>query len=306
MISPDDRSQMSPQVIEIYEKSVRELAGEKIVQSAQDLSVDDVLRAHFLIADYFIREEIDDGTGLGGVGPKSINLLVSAVSRQSVAMGGVDKWTTIHQKAATLLFGLVMNHSFHDANKRTAYLSVIHYYKKNGYIVDASEKELEDLTVEIAERNLKKYSRYRDLKKTSKDPEVEYIAHWLKYKTRRADSSQYIITYRELNKILRRYGAWMENPKDNHIDVMRKETIKVKAKYFWGKSSEREEIRRVCSLGFPGWSKQVGKGRVNHIRKELGLTIKDGVDSASFFNGVDDMKVLIQIYEGALRRLAYR
>ena len=33
---------------------------------------------------------------------------------------------------------------------------------------------------------------------------------------------------------------------------------------------------------------------------------EDGVDAQAFFYDVDDMRVLIDLYEGALRRLAYR
>lgn len=298
---------MDPRVLELYQKSLNEVGQFEAPSSAKDLSVLEVLRAHYLIADYFVRDGVGDGKGLGGIGPKSVDMLVSAVSRQNVSFGGVEKWVTVHQRAATLLFGLVMNHPFHDANKRTAYLSVIHYYRINGYVMSASEKELEDFTVMIAEKGLVKFSRYKDLSKTSGDPEVEFIAHWLKVRTRRVDGKEYIITYRELDRILRRYDAWLENPHGNYISLMRKrtETVTVR-KFFSTKKVEREVIDRVCNIGFPGWSKQVGKGRISHIRKSLGLTVGDGVDSKSFFDGVDDMQMLIQVYEGALKRLADR
>lgn len=72
------------------------------------------------------------------------------------------------------------------------------------------------------------------------------------------------------------------------------------------KEKKTKEIRHACALGFPGWKNQVGKGRIGHVRKVLGLTPENGVDSQSFFKDVDDMKVLIEMYEGALKRLAYR
>jgi hypothetical protein len=43
------------------------------------LGVPDVLRAHFLIVDHFLTNELE---GVGGVGPRDRNLLHSAVSRQ--------------------------------------------------------------------------------------------------------------------------------------------------------------------------------------------------------------------------------
>ncbi len=98
----------------------------------------------------------------------------------------------------------------------------------------------------------------------------------------------------------------MENPKNNSIDIMRWEQVEVKRSIIFQKKKMTTEIRKVCSFGFPGWSKQVGKGRIGYLRNELGLTPEKGVDSASFYNDLDDMRVLIDIYEGALRRLAYR
>lgn len=268
-----------------------------------DLSASDDLRAHFAVVDYFLRK--GEGDGVGGFGPKSTDLLISALSRQFVGFGDLDKWQSVPEKAATLLFGLVQNHPFHDANKRTAYLSTVHYLRQNGLIITVSEKALEDLTVLVAQNGLKKFPRFRELRKKSDDPEVRFLAHYLRQNTRKIDRQQYFITYRELEKILKRYNVWLENPHNNQIDVMRWETVTKKHGLF-GRKTESKEIRRVCVLGFPGWTKQVGKGRLGYVRKELGLVPEEGVDSQSFFKDVDDMRVLIEMYEGALQRLAYR
>ena len=63
----------------------------------------DVLRAHFLIADYFFEQ----GNGMGGIGLKSPELLHSAVYRQFVSFSGRDKWPDPYKKAATLVFGII-------------------------------------------------------------------------------------------------------------------------------------------------------------------------------------------------------
>src|SRR5687768_14631973 len=72
------------------------------------LSASEVLKAHYAIADYFIRPD----AGIGGIGPRDENLLHSAVSRQHVAFGTVEKWPKSIEKAATLLFGIVKDHPF--------------------------------------------------------------------------------------------------------------------------------------------------------------------------------------------------
>ncbi len=260
-----------------------------------------VLRAHFSIAEFFAAE----GEGIGGFGPMDTSVLMSAIGRIDVGYGGKLKWNTVHEKAATLLFGLVMNHSFHDANKRTAFLSTVHYLFEHGYMLTVSEKEFEDVTVLVADHGLGKFKRFQSLKKKSQDPEVLFLAHYLKTNTRRLDRREYFVTYRELESILKRYDVWLEYPRNNQIDVMRWEQVTTK-KGFFGKSVTSPEARRVCVLGFPGWTKQVGKGRISYIRKELNLTIEHGIDSQSFFKNVDDMRGLLSVYEGALRRLAHR
>lgn len=299
----DFKDTLLPNLHYLYETSLVEIFDYENNIGENDLRPTDVLKAHFSVVDYFLRNE--DGEGVGGFGPKDIGLLLSAVNRQFVGFGAESKWTTIPEKAATLLFGLIQNHPFHDANKRTAYLSTVHYLYRNGLVITVSEKALEDMTVAIAKKGLGKFRRFRELEKKSDDPEVRFLAHWLRKNTRKIDRKQYFITYRELGIILKRYDAWLENPHNNQIDVMHWETVE-KGGTLFRKPVKTRAVRRACALGFPGWTKQVGKGRISHVRDALNLTPAYGIDSQAFFKDVDDMKVLIEMYEGALKRLAYR
>ena len=104
-----------------------ELAGQECATGGT-ISVTDVLDVHFLIVDQFYGQR----TGLGGVGPKDLGLLSSACARQDVGFGEYEKWSTLEDKAATLLYGLVLNHPFHDANKRTGFLTTLFYLQTNG------------------------------------------------------------------------------------------------------------------------------------------------------------------------------
>lgn len=297
------RDSLQPELRYLYERSLDEVQRFEENVASTDLSAREVLRAHFSLCEYFANEQ----EGLGGMGLKDSGLLTSALSRQFVGFGQTQKWVTVHDKAATLLFGLIMNHPFHDANKRTAYLSTIHYLFTNGYAITVTEKVLEDMTVLVAENGLKKFRRFKQLEKKTNDPEIEFLSHYLRQNTRKIDRMQYLITYRELNKILKRYDAWLDNPNNNFIDVMLSEQVtEIKGPIFSRRRVTRTETRRVCSLGFPGWTKQVGKGRLKHVRQALNLMPSDGVDSQSFFKEVDDMRVLLELYEGALRRLAFR
>ena len=285
-----------------YNQAVEEIGINELASRDDELSAETVLRAHYCIAEHFT----ELGTGLGGVGPKNISLLLSAISRQNVGFGYQLKWTTVYEKAATLLFGMIMNHPFHDANKRTAFLSTVHYLYQNGLIIGVTEKEFEDLTVLVADHGLKKFPRYRDLKKKGPDPEIRFLAHYLKKNTRVLDRKQHLVTYRELAKLLKNYDVWLEDPSNNQINVMRWEEVEHHKSGFFSKKKTTREIRRVCALGFPVWTKTVGQGRLKHLRTQLGLTPENGVDSQSFFRGLDDMWVLLEMYEEALTRLAER
>jgi death-on-curing protein len=263
------------------------------------LDATDVVRAHFLIANHFYIQD----NGLGGVGPRSIDLLMSAVDRQYVSYGKATKWSNVFDVSATLFFGLIKNHAFHDANKRTAFLSVLYYLYKEGWLPSVPEKEFEDFTVEISDNLLDRYARYKQMQKDGLgDPEVRFISHYLRSNTRRLDKVQYAITFRELRIILNRFGFDLKDPSGNHINVVKRD----KKKTFLGLGPEREVETRVCQVGFPRWSAEVGKAALKTVREATRLDAKSGVDSAAFFNGLDPMQSLIVTYNAPLLSLANR
>jgi prophage maintenance system killer protein len=227
---------------------------------------------------------------------------MSAVDRQYVSYDGSLKWTDKYDIAATLFFGLIKNHPFYDANKRTAFLSVLFILYRFDRCPSVSETEFEDFTVEIADNKLKKYARYKQLLKSGEsDPEVKFISKYLRDKTRQLDNKSYSITYRELQKILHRYGFKMANPSGNYIDIIGTE----RRSKFLGLYTEEVDVR-VCQIGFPRWTAEVGKAALKTVREATGLSGRDGVDSAAFFNGLDPMQSLIATYNRPLMSLANR
>lgn len=267
-------------------------------ESQSTLGIVDVLRAHYLIADFFLTEQRE----LGGIGPRDIRLLESALHRPWVQFGGIIKWRDPIDKAATTLFGLIKDHPFHDANKRTALLSTLYLLAKQRRVPSCSKNDFENLTVEIAETGITKKARYRRLRETEGDPEVKYISHWLRRNTREIDDQEYAITYRELRRILGRYGFVLENPNNNAIDIVRVE----KRSGLLARVTGREIRRRIGRIGYPGDTRQVSRGDIRKIRKMCGLTSREGIDSQSFYHDVDDMTSLLAEYQENLRRLANR
>jgi death-on-curing protein len=71
------------------------------------------------------REFRDEGDPIGIPGIKSIDMLESACMRPHTSFGSVEKYESTLEKLAALFYSLVMNHPFHDGNKRTAVVSLI-------------------------------------------------------------------------------------------------------------------------------------------------------------------------------------
>lgn len=267
-------------------------------ETSQTVGIHDVLRAHFLIVDFFYGKQ----AGLGGIGPRETNLLHSAVYRQFVSYAGRHKWSDAYQRAATLVFGLVTDHPFHDANKRTGLLVFLYALHKMNRTPTVKHQDLEDLMVDIADRNLSKYDRMKNIAKRNDDADVLFIADYLKRHSRERDGRYYTITYQELDQRLREFKHCLCNPHKNFIDVARIE----RSRGFLGLGKEQEKLVWLAQIGFPGWKSQVGRGAIATVRRKTNLIDKYGVDSASFYRGADPLHALIEHYQGPLQRLAFR
>ncbi len=83
------------------------------------------------------------------VGVKSPDLLNSAVNRPKQSVFGKDAYPTIFAKGAALFESLSQNHAFHNANKRTAFLSLLQFLGYNGYHCVMNQKQAEDFVVDV-------------------------------------------------------------------------------------------------------------------------------------------------------------
>lgn len=101
----------------------------------------------------FIHYRIIEETG-GSHGIRDISLIQSAVARP---------------EAAALIHSIIKNHPFVDGNKRTAITSASIFLLRNGFLVSASNIELERFTLNVA----------------SKDIELNKIAGWFKKHTKK-------------------------------------------------------------------------------------------------------------------------
>src|SRR5690625_884549 len=87
------------------------------------------------------------------IGIKSPEILDSAVNRPKQSAFGQDAYETIFQKAAALFESAAQNQAFHNANKRTAFLSLTQFLSYNGYDFEMSNpSEQAGFTVNVVNK----------------------------------------------------------------------------------------------------------------------------------------------------------
>lgn len=257
------------------------------------ITVEDVLRAYFILADYFT----DDSSGAQKesmlVGLRSEELLASALSRQIVSFDGKTKYSNPIDICSTLFFGLVKNHAFLDGNKRVSLLILLYQLFLFGYIPNVPEKEFEKLVVSVAANKidrgvLKKFMT----DKLIADKEVHAISYLLRRMVKKKDSSYHIAATAKA-----------------FCDALAK--ANVSAELDNGKLKFRRQIKKSWpfkdeivsySIVFGGWSRVIGAKTAREILQNLKLY--DQYPSyQDFLNGSEPLYQMIQQFEGPLRRL---
>jgi len=108
------------------------------------VSIDEVVAIHF---------EINRRFG-GSDSIRDFGLLHSAVSRPRASFAGKDLYATLFDKAAALFHSLILNHSFVDGNKRTAYVATARFLILNGYILSASKQLVVSFVLKVIKEKL--------------------------------------------------------------------------------------------------------------------------------------------------------
>ncbi|MBA2304458.1 MAG: type II toxin-antitoxin system death-on-curing family toxin [Acidobacteria bacterium] len=104
----------------------------------------------------------------GSEGLRDRGGLASAAARPSSTFGGEDLYPDLAAKAAALMHSLLLNHPFVDGNKRVGAAAAELFFRVNGLELDASDEELEAMTIAIA----------------TGDVEAEALAIWFRQRIR--------------------------------------------------------------------------------------------------------------------------
>ncbi|HEX2061702.1 MAG TPA: type II toxin-antitoxin system death-on-curing family toxin [Thermoanaerobaculia bacterium] len=92
----------------------------------------------------------------GSAGVRDIGLLDSAIANVEATFDGELLHAFPFEMAAAYLYGICRNHPFVDGNKRTAAHCALTFLDMNGFEVDASEDDLYDLVIGVAEGRVSK------------------------------------------------------------------------------------------------------------------------------------------------------
>jgi death-on-curing protein len=258
------------------------------------LNLSDAFRAYFILIHYFTDVSTDEETEKMMVGIRSVDLLASALGRQTVSFGGKLKYTAPIDICATLFFGMVKNHSFNDGNKRTALLLLLYQLQLYGYYPTASKKQFENLVLHVADGSVETHYRsvYKKYKRDD-DAVIRTIAHLLRNMTAKKDNAYHIApTMREFCTALEAQGVIcrIENGKT-------KFAYRVPGKWFMFNSTEKN-----FSIPFHGWTRTVGAKTARETLRELGLY--DQFPSYKhLLDGTDSLYELVDEFKEPLRRL---
>jgi death-on-curing protein len=234
-----------------------------------------------------------------------MTLLESAVHRQHTSLGGTLKYPEPIENAATLTFGLCNDHPFHNGNKRTSLVAMLVHLDRNKLTLyeDVGQKQLFEMILDVAQHSLgRSHRRVEEHTRRNADEEVHSITEWIRRRAARVRRGERQITYRELRRILGRFGYRLDNPHGNAIDVARLES---REKGLFKKSLVTVR-KHVGTIGFPGDNRFVPLKVLKQVRVMCKLCEEDGVDTESFYDEAALIDAFVNRYRTILRRLARR
>lgn len=262
-----------------------------------------IIKLHGILCDYS-----DSTLGEERVSPRGVKnegMLESAIGRQKIGFGDTLKYSDNFSSAATLTFGLVKNHAFHNGNKRTAFLSLIQHLHCNEYMLksDIDNDQLYNLFLAIAENKnaYQIHSIFGDSLVSKGTPNLngDDLTIWTISKYFRKLSikkDKYIrkyIPYKELIQILKNHKIDIQ-VNGNHIKL-------TKYNYVLGVRVTKQKIRNFT---INQNKEQVSIGLLNSIRNEFELKKDDGFDSSSLYTSDNFINNEITKFKKLIYRLA--
>ena len=90
----------------------------------------------------------------GSQGIRDLGALESALAQPRMTFGNQELYPTVVEKASALGFSLIKNPPFVDGNKRTGHAAMETFLVLNGFELDASVDEQEQIILQVASGEL--------------------------------------------------------------------------------------------------------------------------------------------------------
>jgi len=213
-------------------------------------------------------------------GVKDYHLLESACGRPFMTANGRDLYESDFEKGAVIFHGIISNHCFYNGNKRTALLSALYYLGENNIWVDVcDDEEMYEFTRKVAAHEITE----------RREDEIKVIVDWLERNSRRIVKSDKYLSYNALREILGRFGFELAEI-NGRIEV----------------SKDGAHVATILKKGKQG-REEYDPVYLAELRKRLGLTVDQGIDSGRFYGekGVSpELNEYMQIRGEVFRRLA--
>ena len=250
-------------------------------QALEYLTAGDIKQIHWILVKDFRRSK----DPIDPPGVRSQQLLESAAHRPRTALGATEKYPTVAMASAALLHSIVLNHAFHNGNKRTALVSTLVFADRNGYRVDAEQEELYGLLLSVASHDLKDQAGNAV---EGSDAEVLCIAAWLLRRLRSLQRQELSRKWHKFRQILGSYGCFAEVLSGNKINIFR--TV--------------EGVELWTQVGYRSEGTDVEINAVKKVRRDLQLDEENGYPSDIFYRQDEKVPEFINGYRTLLRQLA--
>jgi death-on-curing protein len=184
-----------PQETQIQlEEKHHEKANEETSQHLQKTVISyptlyDIIREHDDI--------IQEFGGLQGILAGGENRIEAAIGRMQSGFGDLEFYVSVLEKAAVLCHSIVTTHPFNDANKRIAFMSVVHFLYDNGFALGEADT-FGDIIIQVADNNAG----------------YEHLIQWLQANAKEIESTQ--------GETLEKLTWKVLDPQAEEIDVIQK------------------------------------------------------------------------------------
>ena len=225
-------------------------------------------------------------------GVRDRNLLSSAVNRPRTSLGGQLKYSTVEMAAAALFHSVILNHAFHNGNKRTGLVSMVAFLDANKMTLTCDQSELFKITLRTAAHGLVPPGA-----DNLADREVMELARWIRSNSRLVDRQERPMKWLKLRRRLRDFHCECEpvHGVGNRMNITRRVLQ-------YGRI-RRKAVTLATQVAWAGDGTEADKNTIHKIRNDLHLDEEHGVDGRVFYEGAEIDAVVIE-YRNILRRLA--